>query len=273
MGRAICADQAGGSFLRTVAIIQARLNSTRFPGKVLADLAGYPVLRHVIERARRAESVEMIKIAVPASDAKVIADALGEEDASYVFADHGDESDLVGRFFRCSGTFGSHLIVRLCADNPCVEPSEIDRAVECYLGEPWIFVSNMHQHRHRAMWNEWDTGYPDGIGCEVFSRSRLQWMHERIRNPEWREHPHMVFHAHGVVDSPACPPEFARPDVRLDVNTPEDLALLNRLYAHVGGDPLQVHITQLIQAWDALGCSRPQASANRCDGDPVTGGT
>jgi spore coat polysaccharide biosynthesis protein SpsF (cytidylyltransferase family) len=127
----------------------------------------------------------------------------------------------------------------------------------------------MHQHDTATHPEGLTNRYPDGIGCEVFSRSRLQWMHETIIDPMHREHPHMIFHVRGCVASPRCPLEFARPDVRLDVNTPKDLALLNRLYAHIGGDPLSVHITKLIQAWDELEVQRDRATANRCEHDPI----
>ena len=217
------------------------MGSTRFPGKVLADLAGFPVLRHVVERMTRATRLDRVVVAIPNGPSFPL--PFPREWGTDVASPHVGEADLIGRFWSVAQSTNADLIVRLCADNPCVEPGEIDRAVEYYLENPSVFVSNMHQHR------ETYTGYPDGIGCEVFSRSRLQWLHETIRDPAYREHPHRIFHEYGPVMSPNCPDGFARPDVRLDVNTPEDLALLNRLYAHVGGDPLKVHITQLIEAW------------------------
>lgn len=235
--------------MRIVAIIQARMGSTRFPGKVLADLAGYPILRHVMERVAHAKLLERIIVAVPANEAgiwemaKIVKHVNGD-----LFRDSNviSENDLIGRFYRVADFHQADLIVRLCADNPCVEPSELDRAVDYYRAHNTFFVSNMHSHSMAP------NQYPDGIGCEVFSMSQLRLMHETITDPELREHPHLVFHRMGRVASPLCPIEFARPDIRLDVNMPEDLARLNRLYAQVGGDPLKAHITQLIEAWDML---------------------
>lgn len=238
--------------MKVVCVVQARINSTRFPGKVLADLAGYPLLRHVTERAARAKGLDRVVIAVPRSDPAFLDIAKYTDSALWVDSS-APEHDLIGRFYRAADFHQADLIVRLCADNPCVEPSEIERAIKFYRTDmPGPFVSNMHSHSMAP------NQYPDGIGCEVFSMSRLRLMHETITDPELREHPHMIFHRMGQVTSPLCPIDFARPDVRLDVNTPEDLARLNRLYAHIGGDPLKMHITQLIEAWDAqhnAGCS------------------
>jgi spore coat polysaccharide biosynthesis protein SpsF (cytidylyltransferase family) len=252
------------------------MGSSRFPGKVLADLAGYPVLCHVIERAKRAKRVDEVVVATPFADDQYrpirnlcVDDTPESKHLCWPLSPQVAENDLIGRYYSAATTVEADLIVRLCADNPCVEPSEIDRAVEYYLARPRVFVSNMHQHDTATHPEGLTNRYPDGIGCEVFSRSRLQWMHETIIDPMHREHPHMIFHVRGCVASPRCPLEFARPDVRLDVNTPKDLALLNRLYAHIGGDPLSVHITQLIQAWDALEVQRDRATANRCEHDPI----
>ena len=238
--------------MKVVCIVQARMGSTRFPGKVLADLAGHPVLRHVVERAKRAPSLDQVVVAIPHGPSFPIPyprDWCVDD----VLSPHVQEQDLIGRFVGAAEMTDADLIVRLCADNPCVEPSEIDRAVEYYVESPELYISNMHQHAEDVMKRGLMNKYPDGIGCEVFSRSTLQWMHEYLSDAMNREHPHNYWHLVGEITSPECPSAYARPDVRLDVNTPEDLARLNRLYARIGGDPLTVHITQLIKAWDELG--------------------
>lgn len=245
--------------MRVAGIILARLHSSRMPRKVLTDWFGHPALWHVIERTKKASKLDVITLAIPHAD-KDIADVASRCGIG-CFRYAGSENDVIGRLYACADSVMADIVVRVNADNWAVEPSEIDRAVEYYLKMQVAFVSNMHQHSDEAcgdkyaMWwhgNEVGSGYPDGIGCEVFSRSRLQLLHETTTDLELREHPHLIFHHNGEVWSPSCPDSFARPDVKLDVNTPEDLALLNRLYAHIGGDPLQVHITQLIKAWDAL---------------------
>jgi len=233
--------------MRTVGIIQARMNSTRFPGKVMEDLGGQPILKTIIERAKKAGSLDELIVAVPYEERGKF-ECLIDWGVQYS-SPAVPENDLVGRFYATAKTYEADLVVRLCADNPFVEPSEIDRAVEAYRCTPMIFCSNMHQHTGSV------SGYPDGIGCEVFSRGRLGWLYwaDITRfNPSRREHIHQVFHEHGLVDSPICPDEFARPDVKLDVNTPKDLEKLCALLEWTDKSPVDVHITDLITVWDGL---------------------
>jgi len=219
------------------------MNSTRFPGKVMEDLGGQPILKTIIERAKKAGSLDELIVAVPYEERGKF-ERLMDWGVQYS-SPAVPENDLVGRFYATAKTYEADLIVRLCADNPFVEPSEIDRAVAYYQHRPKMFISNMHQHKRSS------SGYPDGIGCEVMPWSTVLWLHENIV-PSGREHPHQYFHHNKFVPSPSCPVEFARPDVKLDVNTKGDLEDLESLLFGAEKSPVDVHITDLIQAWDRI---------------------
>ncbi len=165
--------------------------------------------------------------------------------------------DLIGRFYHAAHDNDADIIVRICADNPFIEPAEIDRAVQFYLEKPRIFVSNMHEHQ--AFFNQ-DirdqecsaiNGYPDGIGCEVFSMSTLTWMHEYIKKPKLREHPHLYFHEQGLVESPKCPGEYSRPDLKLDINIEDDYKFVKDIYDNLYPKNKDFHITDVITYLDA----------------------
>jgi len=217
----------------------------------MEDLGGQPILKTIIERAKKANSLDELVVAVPYEERgkfEVLMD-WGCQLSSPAVPQH----DLIARFHDTAKTYDADLVVRLNGDNPFVEASEIDRAVECFVRRPCLFVSNMHQHPIRVMEPYSDkNGYPDGIGCEVFSLSRLQWMCQELRDPYSREHPHQIFHRFKIVSSPLCPEAFARPDIKLDVNTEADLEELKILLFETGKSPTEVHITDLIQAWDRV---------------------
>src|SRR3990167_593836 len=230
--------------MKVVAIVQARMNSFRLPGKVLLPLAGEPMLWHILTRVRRAKSVDIVITAVPAQDHKAL---LHVSRPGLIVKHGGDENDLIGRFYHAARFIDADIIVRICADNPFVEPAEIDRAVSHYMNFPCVFVSNMHQH-HKDLCQA--NGYPDGIGCEVFSMSRLALMQDTITDKGLLEHPHKVFHEYAKIDSPICPSEFSRPDLKLDVNTKEEYEFVKDIYDHLYPQNHNFHITDVIRYLD-----------------------
>jgi spore coat polysaccharide biosynthesis protein SpsF (cytidylyltransferase family) len=109
-----------------VAIIQARLNSERFPGKVLEHVAGKPVLQHVIERVRKAALVDHVVVAALRNGGEsVIAGHCEEWDTECLLAPH-PEDNVLGRFAWAAKKTKADLVVRVCGDNPMVNPAGID---------------------------------------------------------------------------------------------------------------------------------------------------
>ena len=218
--------------MNVVAILQARLGSTRLPGKVLMPLGGKPMLQQIIARVQRATSIHKIVVSFPRTDMAI------EQCIQSMWTKHtdglvsceprdprlcqwwGDPNDLVGRYLEAATLYDADLVVRIPCDNPCVDPIYIDQAVQSYLNGCYPFYTNT---------TALTTNYVavDGIGCEVFSYNRLQWL-DRITkgNPIWREHPHQWFFAHKLVSLPKA-------DVKLDVNTQEEYEYLVDIYHHV----------------------------------------
>jgi len=113
--------------MTTIAVIQVRMNSSRFPGKVLYDLAGKPVLKHVIDRVRMAESVDRI---IVATAGKLADDIIGHCEVwgvDWYLGPVGEENDVLGRFVGALKNAESNDVsIRVCADNPLIVPSTID---------------------------------------------------------------------------------------------------------------------------------------------------
>lgn len=113
------------------AIIQARYNSNRFPGKVLYDLAGKPVLRHVIDRVRRSNEIESIQVAIAGEHSDAIVGYCDSWGVRWMVGDKSTEWDVLRRFHFAAAMYDEDdLIVRVCGDNPLIVPRCIDELVK-----------------------------------------------------------------------------------------------------------------------------------------------
>lgn len=209
--------------MKVVAILQARMNSTRLPGKMLLDLAGAPLVQRVIERVQRATRLNEVVLAFPVVDYPAFS-FLHQTGAS-LYGWPGNEHDLVARYLGAAEAYGADIIVRIPCDNPCVEPEYIDEIVRIYMENCQPFYSNTTSLAG-------DT-YVDGLGAEVFSVSRLKWLDQITKDrPDWREHPHKYFYDTSTWRSPDA-------QIRLDVNTQADYEFIRDIYDHL--HPINPH--------------------------------
>ena len=166
-----------------VLTIQARMGSKRLPGKSMFDLAGEPLVARIIERVKRCKSFNKIVLAIPNNNENKTLEEIGLSKGINIFA--GSENDLLDRYYQAALKFKADIIARLPADNPTPEPSEIDKMVYSHLllDKPSIFL-NLSPF--------YNSGYPDGIGIEVFNFSLLK---DSLKNndPKQREHVHLNF--------------------------------------------------------------------------------
>lgn len=204
-----------------VAIIQARMGSTRLPGKVLADLAGMPVLGWVVRAARAIPGVDRVAVATSTAAAD---DSIAEWAAANGVAVHrGPEEDVLARYVAAARAEKADIVLRITADCPLLDPIEAAKVITPIVGGKADFVSN----------NDPPT-YPDGLDAEAFTREVLEQAAALARRPSEREHvtPFMRDPANGFriahIHGPG--PEFA--EYRWTVDRPEDLAFLR---AFVGG--------------------------------------
>jgi spore coat polysaccharide biosynthesis protein SpsF len=236
---------------KVVLIIQARMGSTRLPGKSMMDLAGAPLVGRILERVKRCNKLDDIVLAIPDTENDRVLMGLGESYGVKVFA--GSENDLVERYYRAALWSNADIVGRLPADNATPEPAEIDRIVDHHLSLGMRgFSSNLSVIG--------DSDYPDGIGAEIFDFSLLEEARTRHNDPRQREHVHLNFYDYStgqVVDAAWCPvstikcPEgFRRPDLILDVNTQEQYEFMRQLYEYLYPRNPQFHITDTIRWYD-----------------------
>lgn len=112
---------------KVVAIIQARMGATRLPGKILMDIAGKPMLCHVIERMKQSKNVDSIVVATTTKEEDKAVLELAKECGIKIFA--GSEDDVLDRFYQATKKFGADVIVRITVDCPIIDPQIVDVAI------------------------------------------------------------------------------------------------------------------------------------------------
>ncbi len=211
--------------MRILGAIQARLGSTRLPGKVLAPLLDHTMLWHLGERVMRAKTLMDVVVLCPMKDFAEISE---NTPCRTLADDRIDENDLVRRYWYASRAFGAEVVVRICSDNPCIDPVNIDLLVGCYA-EHGLLDGHMLSNVGDGEGTRW----PQGLGVELYPRELLQSMDELATKEEvdskYREHPHKMFQDTGRVLEPPCPYEW-NPPIRFDVNTQTDLTYIRCIY-------------------------------------------
>lgn len=234
-------------------IIQARMGSRRLPGKSMMDLAGAPLVGRIIERVQRCSTVDEVLLAVPNTRSDRILVSLGRSYGVSVYV--GAEDDVLDRYYKAALAARATFIVRLPGDNPMPEPEEIDRIVDHHisLGRPG-FSSNLSEIR--------GSGYPDGIGAEIFDFSILAEARSKNPSQNKREHVHLNFYDYSTgiavdefwcpISTTECPRSFRRPDLILDVNTPEQYLFIRQAYEYLYPKNKNFHITDTICWYDEV---------------------
>ena len=203
---------------RVVAIIQARMGSTRLPGKVMMDIGGKPMLQRVIERVQRAKTIDKVAVAVPAADQEAMGPAVGATCVAFWF---GPEDDVLERYRIAAEKEDADVIVRITADCPLIDPGVIDEVVGEFFSAKRDYASNTLVRT-----------YPRGLDVEVFTSALLERAAEEARDPHQREHvtPWM---RNGETFSV----ELGGTDgtVNWSVNTQEDLDRVRKIYGILSG--------------------------------------
>jgi len=212
--------------MRTVAVVQARTNSTRLPGKALADLAGKPVLWHVVHRARRARNVDEVIVATsksPSDDPLVDFCA-----ASGISVFRGRENDVLDRVYQAAREYRAGVVVRVTGDCPLIDPDAIDRVLDAYTGGDYDYVSNVIHYT-----------YPDGTDVEALSMAALTRAWREAEKPSELEHvtTYVRFSNQFRTLNVAHAPDLTPLGHRWSIDEPGDLELVRRIYAELTGKP------------------------------------
>lgn len=210
--------------MRVIALIQARMGSTRLPFKSLLCLHGLPLIDWVTRRTRTATRIDECVVAIPDTAQN---DALAQHlDRQNIAVFRGHEADVLSRMYHAAKAYNATHVVRVCADNPLIWGVALDALLHCYATTGADYAYN-----HIPKDNLW----PDGLGAETLSFTLLEEIHTKAVKPEHREHclSYLWEHAYHRVTFNPDDPALHRPDLKLDIDTPEDFCRLARLPLHV----------------------------------------
>lgn len=211
---------------KTVAIIQARMGSSRLPGKVLLDLGGQTMLARVLNRAGQAAGLDELVVATTFNKGDDALQAFCEQSGFACF--RGDPYDVLDRYYQCAKIVEAETVVRITADCPFIAPEEITRVLKVYQKGEYDFVANRLPPPFRRT-------TPIGMDTEIVSFANLERAWQQAKEPYEREHVMPYFY-----DTPG---RFKvklvqrRPSLghlRFTVDTPEDLILAREIYAVFG---------------------------------------
>lgn len=209
--------------MNVVAIVQARMGSSRLPGKVLHDLAGQSMLSRVVRRVERAGNIGQVVVATSTSpaDEAIVAECTRLGVASF----RGHEQDVLDRYYQAARHYQAEAIVRITSDCPLIEPQIVGDVVAAFLAARPDYASNTLERT-----------YPRGLDTEVMSIDALTHAWSEAAEPYQRTHVTPYFYQN--------PDRFALLSVRQEhddsgqrwtVDTPEDLAFVRRIYERLGG--------------------------------------
>jgi len=206
--------------MKIVAIVQARMGSTRLPGKVMEKIGGEPMLYHVIKRAQKAKNINLVVVATSTASEDDQIETFCNEEGIRCF--RGNETDVLDRYYQTAIANDADVIVRLTADCPVLDSDVVDKVVDIFLEGKYDYVSNTIKPT-----------YPDGLDTEVFSIKALEnaWTHAKLMSE--REHVTPFIHKNpdlfGVFNL-INEPDLS--DFRWTVDEPADLKFIRKVFSY-----------------------------------------
>lgn len=206
---------------RCVAIIEARMSSSRLPGKILKPLAGKPSLERMVERIRRSKLVDDIVVATTVNPLDDAVERWAKGADVKIF--RGSEEDVLLRVLETAKAARADVIVELCGDCPLIDPGIIDEVLNHYLETCVDYASNSSLGR----------SYPLGFEVKIFSTAALEEVNRTVSDAAVHEHVSLYFYEHPErykLANLTAPPELRAPELRISVDTAEDFEVVESVY-------------------------------------------
>ena len=209
--------------MRVVASIEARMGSSRLPGKVLMDIGGTPALGRLVNRLRACRRVNDIVLATSTGAGDDILAEWGQNAGIAVY--RGSEDDVLQRVVEAQQSMQSDIVVEVTGDCPLLDPDVIDLGIETFFANDCDVVTNARV-----------PSYPQGADVQVFRTSALAHVAATIQDPAVREHVSLYFY-----DMPSlyrtihliAPRDCHSPDLRTQLDYQEDLDFIRAVYARL----------------------------------------
>jgi spore coat polysaccharide biosynthesis protein SpsF len=227
--------------MKKVAIIQARMGSTRLPGKVLKDIKGQPMLWHVINRVSYSELIDKIVVATTDNkeDDKIEYFCKTNDISSY----RGSQKDVLDRYYQVARIYQADLIIRITSDCPLIDPSIIDKAIRNYSDnkKKVDYVSNTLERT-----------YPRGMDVEVFSFRTLETAWQKAKKRYHREHvTPFIYENYDLFRFSNIKNNENLSYLRLTVDEEKDLELVREIYKKLYKKNNMFYLEDIVKLFEA----------------------
>jgi spore coat polysaccharide biosynthesis protein SpsF len=210
--------------MKVVATIEARMNSTRLPGKMLLPVNGKPILLHLVNRIRQVSSIDEIVLATTSNTTDDDLAAFAETNNLKYF--RGSEENVMSRVIEAADSAKAEVIVEIIGDCPLIDPGIVEQTIQMFLHNSCDYVYNRQV-----------PSFPDGMDVQVYKLDTLkksaamtddQLDYEHVTR-HIRQHPEIFSHMHLV-----APPELHWPDLELLLDEEDDYEFLKIIIEHFG---------------------------------------
>jgi len=208
---------------RVVASVEARMGSSRLPGKVLMDINGKPSLSRLVARLRACKTLDDIVVATSVDPRDDAIAAWGEKEGVEVY--RGSEDDVLQRVVDAQRFMTSDIVVEVTGDCPLLSAHVIDLGVETFFANDADVVTNARV-----------PSYPMGADVQVFRTADLSWVAANVTDPAVREHVSLYFYENPAkyrVIHLTAPPRWQGPRYRFQLDYEEDLRFIREVYARL----------------------------------------
>jgi len=211
---------------RVIASIEARMSSSRLPGKVLADICGQSALTRLLRRLRRAKTLDGIILATSTNAADDALEQWANSQNLPVY--RGSEDDVLARVVGAQQQMRSEIVVEVTGDSTLLDPEIIDLGVTTFLENDCDVVANVSKQ-----------SFPMGVDVQVYRLCDLEAIAQTIFDPPVREHVSLYFYEHPEkyrIFHLFAPPRWTAPDYRFQLDYPEDLRFISEVYRRLEPD-------------------------------------
>jgi len=211
---------------RVVAIIEARMTSSRLPGKHLIEAGGLPFIGHLIRRLKAVPSLDQIVLATTQNATDDILVQVVQDFGIPCF--RGSENDVQDRVIGAGENFNADIIVEITGDCPVIDPEIVEQSIRTYMANSASFVTNAHIR-----------SYPDGMDAQVFPLSALVKSKQLSNDPGDREHVTLFMRRNPHIFPPihlVAPPSLYWPELGLTLDESADVKLLTKIVEYFGLD-------------------------------------
>ena len=209
--------------MKVVAIVQARMGSTRLPGKVMKQINGFPMIELLLNRLAKSKRVDQIVVATSTA-------AINQPLVDYVnmlgfSCEQGSENDVLDRYVMAAKKHDADVVVRITGDCPLVDPVLVDECVAAFIDQGVDYLSNIEPPT-----------YPDGLDVEVMKFCALKKAHEDSQDPFDHEHvtPYIRKSSNFVKGTKNWLDDLSR--LRWTVDDPEDFEVIKNIFVHFSPD-------------------------------------